>query len=85
MMFSGLNNSSLLYYRDTKCTKQIKNRLFIKNVKVLNNIGNSKLIMFYINFANVDSIKPIFQSSNQKRSSVFSEIANLPTTPTWKQ
>ena len=27
--------------------------------------------MFYINFANVDSNKPIFQSSDQKRSSVF--------------
>ena len=71
MMFSGLNNSSLLYYRDTRCTNQIENHLFIENVKVLNNIGNSKLIMFYINFADVDSIKPIFQSNDQKRSSVF--------------
>ena len=71
MMFSELNNSSLLYYRDTRCTNQIENHLFIENVKVLNNIGNSKLIMFYINFADVDSIKPIFQSSDQKRSSVF--------------
>ena len=68
MMFSGLHNSSLLYYRDTRCTNQIENHLFIKNVKVLNNIGNSKLIMFYINFADVDSVN---QSSDQKRSSVF--------------
>ena len=71
MMFSGLHNSSLLYYRDTKCTNQIENHLFIKNVKVLNNIGNSKLIMYNINFADTDFDNRIFQSGDQKRRSVF--------------
>ena len=71
MMFSGLNNSSLLYYRDTKCTSKVKNRLFIKNVKVLNNIGNSKLIMYNINFADTDFDNRIFQSGDQKLRLVF--------------
>ena len=70
MMFCGLNNSTLLYYHDTKCTSKVENRLFIKNVEVFNNTGNSKLKMFYINFSTVSFNKSIFQSGNQKRSFV---------------
>ena len=71
MMFRGLNNSSLLYYYDIKCTSNVRNRLFIKNVKVLDNIGSFKFKMFYINLADVDFNKTIFQSGEQKHSSVF--------------
>ena len=80
MMFCGLNNSSLLYYHDTKCTSKVENHLFIKNVEVYNNTGNSKLIMFYINFASLSFKNNL--SGEQKRSFTFSEIANLRITPT---
>ena len=66
--FCGLTNSSLLYYYDTKCTSKVKNKLLIRNLKICNNVGNTRLTIFRINLANEDFKEYIFRSGDHQRS-----------------
>ena len=68
--FSNLVNSSALYYYDNKCKYPVNSKLFLMNVKICNNVGHSRLQMFYINLANDYFKENIFQNSDQQRSSI---------------
>ena len=68
---NNLNNSSVLYYYHKKCMHVVKNALFIKNLKIYNNVGNSQLKMFYINLADAGTKDNIFKNSYRHQSSII--------------
>ena len=69
---SGFTNSSALYYHDKMCVSTVKNKLFIKDFNICNNIGNPHLRMVYINLADVaiGFKEHIFQNNDRQHSSI---------------
>jgi len=69
--FSNLNDSSALYYYHyKKCTRVVNNKLLIKNLKFCNNVGNSRLKVFYINLDILDFKDYIFHNVGPQLSSI---------------
>ena len=68
--FCGLSNSSLLYYYDRKCLSEVKNQLFIKDIKICNNVGRRRNSMVYIKLGKVIDFKEysIFQRNDHRQS-----------------
>ena len=69
--FNNLKNSSVLYYYHKKCANVVKNMLFIRNLKIYNNVGNSQLKMVYIDLADAGSKDNIFKNSYRHQSLII--------------